>query len=626
MASGSVWGVDIGKSSLKAVRMGRGREELEIQALVHYEYEFQEDGTIAPGESARALERFTAEHPSVKKERVLVALPGHASFSRFIKLPAFDPKKLDEMVRFEAQQQIPFPIAEVNWDYALVEREYEPDEDREVGLFAVKKDVVYGFIGDLQLSGLDPDTITVAPLSIYNFVCYDTELPEKATVVLDIGWDHTDLVVIDGERYWIRNLALNGYDLTKAIATRLKIPFGEAERLKREAAQAKDSRKLYQATELVLKDFVAEIHRSIGFYKAQNKDRQVQIGQILLLGSGSKLPNIRPFFQKELGYPVETIRRLSRLTLDVDVNVDEVELLKEHLPTFAVAFGLGIQGCGEAVNNINLLPHEIQQQKALEKKKPLVAVAVALLYVLFGLAYAMGSSTLKGIDAVLAEANSKLSRLRRSERERAAAMDVAGLEERVARLAALTSQRTLVLEMLNKLAGALPKNNGALAEITPEQRNVLAQQGNKVPAVERVRAELTAAQDAVNDGKIWLLDLDVKATPRGARAVLLVARKYKRNAQGGLDQTATLDAVKVGLLSDLKRVFPSADLAKEPPQTLIALEKDALEQPRGPGDFGGVSWGQGRPEDRHRYLAVKIVIEYPEPATTAQVAGGVERR
>jgi type IV pilus assembly protein PilM len=624
MAGGSVWGVDIGKSTLKAVRMRRGKEELEIQTLVYYEYDFGDDGTIGAGESSRALERLVAEHPAIKKERVLVALPGHASFSRFIKLPAFDEKKLDEMVRFEAQQQIPFPIAEVNWDYALVDRDYGPDDDREVGLFAIKKDLVYGFLGDLQLSGLDADTITIAPLAIYNFVRYDMELPEKATVVLDIGWDHTDLVIIDGDRYWVRNLALNGHDLSKAIAARMKVSFGEAEKLKRDAANAKESRKLYTATELVLKDFVAEIHRSIGFYKAQNKDRQVQIGQILLLGSGSKLPNIRPFFQKELGYPVETLKRLSRLTLDVDVNPDEVELLKEHLATFAVAFGLGIQGCGEAPNNINLLPVEIQRQKALERKKPLTAAAVALLYVLVVVAYLLGSAELKRVDEVLGEADRNLKSLAKSKKERDAAMgEVPAAEERVKRLAAITANRTRILELLNKLAGALPRQNGALAELTAEQRKVLETQGTKIPAVEKVRADLSAAQGILNDGKTWILDVDVKATEKGARAVLLVARKYKRNAQGSLDETATLDAIKTGVLDQVRNAFPSAEIAREAPKMLIALEKEAVA-PQGGSSPGG-TFGTGVGAGDQRYLSVKIVIEYPEPEAGTSVAGGETR-
>lgn len=620
MASGSVWGIDIGKSSLKAVRMRRGKEELEIQALAYHEYAPSEDGTIPPSESTRALEELVAQHPSVRKEPVLVSLPGHASFSRFIKLPAFDPKKLHEMVRFEAQQQIPFPINEVNWDFSVVERDYAPDDDREIGLFAIKKDLVYGFIGDLALCGIEPDVITIAPLAIYNFVRWDSELPEKATVVLDIGWDHTDLVIIDGERYWVRNLALNGYDLTKAIATRLKVSFEEAEKLKREAAQAKEAKKLYQATELVLKDFVAEIHRSIGFYKAQNKDRTVHIGQILLLGSGSKLPNIRPFFQKELGYPVETVKRLSRLTLDVDVNVDEVELLKEHLPTFAVAFGLGIQGCDEGISQINLLPEEIQQQKALAKKKPLVAIAVAILFVTVILAWWMGKARLEAIDAVLAEAGKNLKALDDNDKARKREMDIASLEKRVAELAAITAKRNLPIELLNKLAAALPQNGAEVVELSEAQRRTLEQDGNKESKWRPVREVLEAAQKKKNEEKTWILDIELKQTDTGVRAALLCARLFIRNAQGGLDSDATLRSIETGLLANLKQVFPSARFAAEQSKTLTALEKDAeLAQSPGAG-FGAGGFGGGRSgqlRDENRYLAVKLVIDYPETAATA---------
>src|SRR6185503_13339263 len=210
----------------KAVRMRRGKDELEVQALYHQEYAVGADGAIAPSEATSALEALIAKHPEIKKEPVYVALAGHTSFSRFIKLPPFDPRKLAEMVRFEAQQQIPFPIADVNWDFSLVDRDYEADEEREVGLFAIKKELVYAFMADLQLSGIEPRGITTTPLAIYNFIRHDLELSEEqATIVLDIGWSTTDLVIIDGARYWIRNLALNGHELTKAIATKLKTDF-----------------------------------------------------------------------------------------------------------------------------------------------------------------------------------------------------------------------------------------------------------------------------------------------------------------------------------------------------------------------------------------------------------------
>jgi type IV pilus assembly protein PilM len=614
MASGSVWGIDIGKSSLKAVRMRRGKEELEVQALFYEEYTPGADGVIPPSEASRALEALVAKHPETKKEPVYVALAGHAAFSRFIKLPAFDPKKLGEMVRFEAQQQIPFPIADVNWDYALVEREYEADEDREVGLFAIKKEIVYAFIADLTLTGLEPYGITTGPLAIYNFIRWDMELPEdQATVALDIGWDHTDLVILDGERYWIRNLALNGAELTKAISAKLKVGFSDAEEQKRKAAESKESRRLYQATEVILKDFVAEIQRSIAFYKAQNKDRQVAVGQVLLLGNGSKLPNIRPYFQKELGIPVETVRRLNGLALDVDIDGDEVELLKEHLPSFAVAFGLGIQGCGEALADVNLLPEEIRRRQALEKKKPIVAAAVAVVWLTAILSYMTADKTLSKVSDVLKETSRNLSWLKDNDEKRGASRGpIPALEKELKELAGLTTARNLPLEVLNKLAPVLPAKNGEVTAPSDQQRKTL-QQGKQIAKINAVERELASAQAQLNNAKTWLVDLDLKTLSvedpktKEARAVvrcsLLVARKYVINAQGLEDEGATKLALETGILADVKRVFPKAGF-EGAPRKIWNLDKDQAAPTAGfPGMPGGAA-------SLPTFCALTIVIEY----------------
>ncbi len=624
MASGSVWGVDIGKSSLKAVRMRPGKDELEVQALFFEEFQAADDGSIPPSEASRALEALLARYPQLKKEPALVALPGHTSFSRFIKLPPFDPRKLGEMVRFEAQQQIPFPIADVNWDFSLVNREYEADEDREIGLFAIKKEIVYTYIADLQLSGVEPAAITTTPLAIYNFVRYDLELPEdQATLVLDIGWNHTDLVIVDGERYWIRNLPLNGQELTKAIATKLKIGFAEAEQKKREAAQDKDARRLYQATELVLKDFVAEIQRSIAFYKAQNKDRQIQIGQVLLLGNGAKLPNIRPFFQKELGFPVETVKRLARLTLDVDIEGDEVELLKEHLPTFAVAFGLGVQGCGEGFNSVNLVPEEIRQKQSLEKKKPLVAAAVALIWATVLAAYFLSGRQLDDIKSVGGEANKNLGWLNQNDGQiKLAREPIEGLEKQLGALAAVAAKRNLALEVMNKLAPVLPKGNAEVFPISPAIDKELKTQGKNPAKMASVLRQLADGQDKINEEKTWIIDLSVKQLEDGrVRATVLCARKYKKNAQNLDDEVKTKEAVETGLFADLRRAFPAPNKVEfeGAPKKIWNLDKDATGLPPGggPGGFGG---GPAPGGAMQAFCGLTIAIEFGAPLAAAPAA------
>ena len=55
----------------------------------------------------------------MKGGAVAVGVSGQQSFARFIKLPPVEAKKIPEIVRFEAIQQIPFPLDDVEWSYQL---------------------------------------------------------------------------------------------------------------------------------------------------------------------------------------------------------------------------------------------------------------------------------------------------------------------------------------------------------------------------------------------------------------------------------------------------------------------------------------------------------------------------
>src|SRR5581483_4506658 len=133
--AGAVWGIDIGKAALKAVKLRATKEGLEIKAVEHIDYESGGDGDKRQEQVRQALLTLLSKH-KVRADRVLVALPGIDALSRPIKLPPVDAKKIDMMVRMEAQQQIPFPLSEVNWDYQKIQRDYEPGEEIEVGIFA----------------------------------------------------------------------------------------------------------------------------------------------------------------------------------------------------------------------------------------------------------------------------------------------------------------------------------------------------------------------------------------------------------------------------------------------------------------------------------------------------------
>jgi len=70
-----------------------------------------------------------------------MSVAGQSGLARFVKLPPVEEKKIADIVRFEAKQQIPFPLEEVVWDYQKISSGVVTDGfamDTEIGLFAMK--------------------------------------------------------------------------------------------------------------------------------------------------------------------------------------------------------------------------------------------------------------------------------------------------------------------------------------------------------------------------------------------------------------------------------------------------------------------------------------------------------
>ena len=74
-----------------------------------------------------------------------ISVPGQSGLSRFIKLPPVEAKKIPDIVKYEAKQQIPFALEDVVWDYQQLAGGSEEEDyalETEVGLFAMKRDQV----------------------------------------------------------------------------------------------------------------------------------------------------------------------------------------------------------------------------------------------------------------------------------------------------------------------------------------------------------------------------------------------------------------------------------------------------------------------------------------------------
>ena len=372
----SVWGIDIGQCALKALKLGDvdGKFQVEAFDVIEHPENLRGPDVDRADVFINALGQFLAKN-DVSDSEIAVSVPGQSSFMRFVKLPPVEPKRIPSIVRFEAEQQIPFPIDEVVWRWQTF---HDPDSpDVEVGIFAMKRMEIAEMLATMAFAELKVDLVQMAPLALYNFMCIDGQLaPDGATLLADVGADKTDRVVADGPRIWTRTIQIGGNNFTEALVRAFKLSFGKAESLKRTAATSKYARQVFQAMRPVFADLVQEIQRSIGYYTSLHRESRFK--RVLGMGNGFRLPGLQKFLEQNLSIPVVKIDNFNATTLEPSLSEPK---FTESVLSFGVAYGLAIQGLNEAKVATNLLPDEVVRKRLWDRKRSWFGAAAAALLV-----------------------------------------------------------------------------------------------------------------------------------------------------------------------------------------------------------------------------------------------------
>jgi type IV pilus assembly protein PilM len=385
----AVWGIDVGRCALKAIKLAEGDNGIEVVArdyIGHGKILSQSDAD-PPELIAKSLEKFLSRN-DISEDGVVVSVPGQHTLARFSKLPPVDPKKVPDIVQFEANQQIPFDMDEVIWDYQAFSEEDSPEI--EVGIFAMKRDLIHQHLAHFSDVGIEPLLVQSAPLAVFDAMRFDEQLGDDTTAMIDIGAENTDLIITDGIRIWTRTIPIGGNNFTDALAGGFKLSFSKAENLKRQAANSKYARQIFQAMRPVFADLVAEIQRSIGFYTSTH--REAKLEKLIGVGDAFKLPGLQKFLQQNLGIKVSKPSGFKKVG-----GADALGDKKEHVLSFAVAYGLAVEGLGEGYMRNNLLPIEIARQAVWRKKRPWFAAAAACLLLSSMLVYWRQSADLSRI-------------------------------------------------------------------------------------------------------------------------------------------------------------------------------------------------------------------------------------
>jgi type IV pilus assembly protein PilM len=368
--------MEIGAAAIKAVRLQRDGDEVSVTdfAVVPHKKVLATPDVDQDDLTRLSLGQFISQK-SLDGEMLVISVPGHAAFARFAKLPPVDPKKVPDIVKFEAVQQIPFPIDQVEWDYQTFASEDSPDV--EVGIFAITRDRVQQRLGLYAELGIAPEALTLSPVAVYNAMAYDHGLTDrKGTIVyLDIGTYATDVIVAEGGRCWIRTFPLGGTHFTEAIANTFKLSYSKAEKLKHEAAASKYAKQIMQAMRPVFSDLLQDLQRSIGYYQTLHRD--AELTTMVGIGSTFKIPGLRKFLGQQLQMQVVRLDEYKKIS----VTGREAATFAQNAVGLATAYGLALQGVGLGRITANLVPVETVRAQLWRTKTKWFAAAAAVIVV-----------------------------------------------------------------------------------------------------------------------------------------------------------------------------------------------------------------------------------------------------
>ncbi|MDO9541122.1 MAG: type IV pilus assembly protein PilM [Kiritimatiellia bacterium] len=458
-----VLAVDVGASQLKIGEFLFGRAGMELtgiyQAPLGIDFSDETDATLA---IVDALQN-TIKEKKIRPAPVVLSVTGQSAFLRLVKLPPVKRNKIYQTVLYEAQQNVPFPMNDVVWDYQLMGGSSETELN--VMLVVIKKDIIENLTDCVEAVGLEVELVDVAPMALYNAVSYNYEELGECTLVIDIGARSTNLVFMEAGQFWSRNLPLvgSGNMITQQLMKEFDLPFKGAEELKFAHATVafggayedysdKVISKVSKTVRGVMTRLHIEVERSINFYRTQQGGQAPT--RILLAGGGSVIARTDEFFKEKTKVEVEYLNPFKNVIVNETITEDEIGRCA-HLMGEVV--GVGLRHALPCPLEINLIPPKIAAERAFHRKQPfLIAAAFGLVLVAFLwlIYFSVMAERLQEKRLKIAERVNQLeiveAQLLPIEKKQAM------LRQQIGELTDITQQRTRWLEILDGIHSCLP--------------------------------------------------------------------------------------------------------------------------------------------------------------------------
>ena len=314
-------GLDISSSAVKLLELGKrgDRYSVEAYAVEPLPPNVVNDKQITDPRAVGDVITRALNRAGTRTRQVAVAVAGSSVITKIIGMPqSLKENDMEEQIKAEADQYIPYPIDEVNLDFQVLGPSAREKDTVDVLLAACRKEQVETRIAALEIAGLKPLVVDIEAYALENACQFLThQMPAqgagKTVAVVDVGASTTSLLVLhDLQTIYTRDQAFGGKQLTEDIMRFYGMSYDEAGKAKRLGNLPNN----YESEVLThfIADMAQQIDRSLQFFFAAASRHNV-IDQLILAGGCAHIPGVDAAIQKRLQIPCVIAQPFSKMSI-----------------------------------------------------------------------------------------------------------------------------------------------------------------------------------------------------------------------------------------------------------------------------------------------------------------------
>ena len=332
-------GLDIGSGSVKMIEMDHSGDQPEVRRVAVRPLladAIVEGEVMDPALVAETVRNLWSDL-DLKGKDVVTAIGGHDVIVKKITMDRMAEEDAREVIRWEAEQHVPFDIQSVVLDFQILDPA-GTDAQMEVLLVAAKRELVDMKVALLQESGLSARVIDVDSFALHNALEHNhPEAMQGIVALVNVGHEMTNVNILeDGVPILTRDIPFGTRRIREDLQREQGLTAEDAEEIVQGRQQFHEFRRYVDAGG---EEVAVGVERAAAFLMTQAAGEA--LGRIFLSGGGARVPGLPEAIAERMGVEVHLVNPFERVPVSPDAMLG-LEL-SEVAPMLLLPLGLAMR-------------------------------------------------------------------------------------------------------------------------------------------------------------------------------------------------------------------------------------------------------------------------------------------